>query len=115
MFSGASHKNGGIKFRSGGKLMEAEGGEAIINKQSTSMFRNELSAINQAGGGVKFADGGITRMLDGQIKRQNQSQMTDEDVGRIAEALNSQEVVVTEQSISSTQKSVSVMESRMSF
>ena len=54
-------------------------------------------------------------MLDGQIKRQNQSQMTDEDVGRIAEALNSQEVVVTEQSISSTQKSVSVMESRMSF
>ena len=58
MFEGASHANGGIKFASGGRIMEAEGGEAIINKRSTAMFRPVLSAINSAGGGKKFAKGG---------------------------------------------------------
>lgn len=52
---GPSHANGGIPI-------EAEGGEAIINKRSTSMFKPLLSAINEAGGGVKFADGGIAGM-----------------------------------------------------
>jgi TP901 family phage tail tape measure protein len=115
VFSGKSHKQGGIKFHTGGTLMEAEGGEAIINKQSTSMFRNELSAINQAGGGVKFADGGITKALDGAIAQRQDSILNDDDIGRIASALNTQEVVVTEQSVSSTQRSVMVQESRMSF
>jgi hypothetical protein len=49
---GASHASGGIPI-------EAEGGEAIINKKSTSMFTPLLSAINEAGGGVRFASGGI--------------------------------------------------------
>ena len=60
MFQGASHAQGGIKFASGGRIMEAEGGEAIINKRSTSMFKPLLSAINQIGGGKKFQTGGIT-------------------------------------------------------
>ena len=115
VFSGASHKNGGIKFATGGRLMEAEGGEAIINKQSTSMFRNELSAINQAGGGVRFADGGITSTLDGLVQSQQRSMMTDDDVDRIAGAINTQQVVVTESQISSVQKTIRVQESRMSF
>jgi len=115
VFSGKSHKQGGIKFHTGGRLMEAEGGEAIINRQSTAMFRNELSAINEAGGGVKFADGGITQALDGQIAQRQDSILNDDDIGRIASALNTQEVVVTEQSVSSTQRSVMVQESRMSF
>jgi hypothetical protein len=38
---------------------ELEGGEAVINKRSTSMYGGLLSAINQSGGGVRFADGGI--------------------------------------------------------
>lgn len=50
--SGPSHAQGGINI-------EAEGGEAIINKRSTSMFLPLLSAINEAGGGVKFAHGGM--------------------------------------------------------
>jgi hypothetical protein len=53
MLQGASHAQGGIHI-------EAEGGEAIINKRSTSMFKPLLSKINEAGGGVKFANGGIT-------------------------------------------------------
>lgn len=57
---GNSHKQGGI-------LLEAEGGEAIINKKSTKRYAALLSAINQAGGGVAipskgngiFAQGGL--------------------------------------------------------
>lgn len=49
---GASHANGGIHI-------EAEGGEAIINKRSTARYRGLLSAINAAGGGVRFANGGV--------------------------------------------------------
>lgn len=47
LINGASHAFGGVHI-------EAEGGEAIINKRSTKMFKRELSMINQAGGGVPF-------------------------------------------------------------
>jgi hypothetical protein len=60
VISGPSHANGGVPVSVGGRgMVEAEGGEAIINRRSTSMFKPLLSAINQAGGGVKFQDGGI--------------------------------------------------------
>lgn len=60
LLNGPSHANGGIPFSVGGRLgFEAEGGEAIINKRSTAMYRPLLSRINAAGGGVTFADGGI--------------------------------------------------------
>jgi hypothetical protein len=58
---GPSHARGGIPFAVNGQPgFEAEGGEAIINKRSTRMFRKELSMINQAGGGVAFGRGGMT-------------------------------------------------------
>lgn len=47
LLRGPSHERGGIHIN-------AEGGEAIINKRSTKMFKRELSMINQAGGGVPF-------------------------------------------------------------
>lgn len=50
---GASHAGGGVN-------VEAEGGEAIINKRATSMFLPLLSAINQIGGGIPFMDGGYS-------------------------------------------------------
>jgi hypothetical protein len=57
---GASHAQGGIPaIVSGNTPIELEGGEAIINKNSTARFGNILSQINQAGGGVKFATGGV--------------------------------------------------------
>lgn len=55
LLQGASHAQGGIKTPFG----ELEGGEAVINKRSTSMFAPLLSRINEAGGGRKFANGGI--------------------------------------------------------
>ncbi len=55
ILNGPSHANGGIKTGYG----ELEGGEAVINKRSTKLFKTELSRINQAGGGRRFATGGI--------------------------------------------------------
>lgn len=52
---GSRHSDGGIPTRFG----ELEGGEAVINRKSTSMFAPLLSSINQAGGGRSFQDGGI--------------------------------------------------------
>ena len=34
-------------------------GESVINAKSTRMFKPLLSAMNEAGGGRRFADGGI--------------------------------------------------------
>ncbi|MDR3706604.1 MAG: hypothetical protein P4L28_11955 [Paludibacteraceae bacterium] len=56
LLNGPSHATGGIPI-------EAEGGEAIINKRSTAMYAPLLSAINEAGGGVKFAGGGVVRRM----------------------------------------------------
>ena len=50
ILDGASHAMGGIQTQFG----ELEGGEAVINKRSTAMFKDELSAINEAGGGRSF-------------------------------------------------------------
>lgn len=56
---GPSHANGGINAITPEGMVEIEGGEAVINKKSTAMFYDVLSEINQLGGGVKFANGGI--------------------------------------------------------
>lgn len=63
MLIGPSHTNGGIPIKTPGGMIEAEGGEVIINKKSSAMYRNVLSQINQLGGGVKFASGGIVGNL----------------------------------------------------
>ena len=55
ILQGPSHAQGGIKTSFG----ELEGGEAVINKRSTSQFLPLLSEINAAGGGKRFAQGGI--------------------------------------------------------
>ena len=80
VLNGPSHANGGIPFSVGGRLgFEAEGGEAIINKRSTAMFRPLLSQINAAGGGVQFAAGGIAqneiRIAAGQSVRNQVTQV----------------------------------------
>ena len=39
MVQGKSHAQGGEKFAVGGRVVELEGGEAVINKKSTAMFK----------------------------------------------------------------------------
>ena len=106
MVHGRSHAQGGEKFAVGGRVVELEGGEAVINKRSTAMFRNQLSAMNTAGGGVKFADGGLLNMpsfSQQQFNALGQNQMMG--------AMNrSSKVVVVEADITDTQNSVNVIE-----
>ena len=107
MVYGNSHTNGGEKFAVGGRVVELEGGEAVINKRSTAMFRSQLSAMNAAGGGVKFADGGIANspsFAQTQFDVMGQSMMS--SGGR---------VIVVEADITSTQNSVKTIESEASF
>ena len=107
MVQGKSHAQGGEKFAVGGRVVELEGGEAVINKRSTSMFRNQLSAMNSAGGGVKFADGGLLNMpsfSQQQFNALGQNQM----MGAMG---NSSKVVVVEADITDSQNTVSVIQS----
>ena len=107
MVQGKSHAQGGEKFAVGGRVVELEGGEAVINKRSTSMFRGQLSAMNAAGGGVKFADGGLLNMpsfTQQQFNALGQNQM----MGAMG---SSSKVVVVEADITDSQNSVSVIQS----
>ncbi len=111
MVHGKSHANGGEKFAVGGRVVELEGGEAVINKRSTSMFRNQLSAMNAAGGGVKFADGGLMNMpsfAQSQFNATGQAGM----MGAIGQGGR---VVVVESDISTAQNTVSVIEAEATF
>ena len=108
MVHGRSHAQGGEKFAVGGRVVELEGGEAVINKRSTAMFRNQLSAMNVAGGGVKFADGGLLNQpafSQQQFNAINQSQM----MGAMSAGGG---VVVVEADITDSQNTVNVIEAQ---
>ena len=108
MVHGKSHSQGGEKFAVGGRVVELEGGEAVINKRSTAMFGRQLSAMNAAGGGVKFADGGLLNMpsfSQQQFNALGQNQM----MGAMGGA---SKVVVVEADITSSQNTVSVIQSQ---
>ena len=112
MFQGNSHANGGVKFRVGGRIMEAEGGEAIINKKSTSMFRPVLSAINSYNGnGVKFADGGLLNSgekfaMGGELRSAQQL---------ISGGVGTSKVVIVESDMTEVQNRISAIESQATF
>ena len=61
VIQGKSHAEGGVPVKlANGGMVEAEGGEVIINKKSSALFSKELSAINSYGGyGDKFERGGL--------------------------------------------------------
>ena len=108
MVQGKSHAQGGEKFAVGGRVVELEGGEAVINKRSTSMFSSQLSAMNAAGGCVKFADGGLLNQpsfSQQQFNALGQNQM----MGAMG---GSNKVVVVEADITNSQNTVSVIQSQ---
>ena len=108
MVNGKSHAQGGEKFAVGGRVVELEGGEAVINKRSTAMFRPQLSAMNSAGGGVKFADGGLLNQPSF-----NQQQFNALGQNQMMGAMGgSRKVVVVEADITDSQDSVSVIQAQ---
>ena len=52
MIEGPSHAQGGVNIN-------AQGGEAVMNKQTVTMFKPLLSMMNQMGGGTSFARGAV--------------------------------------------------------
>ena len=111
MVQGKSHAQGGEKFAVGGRVVELEGGEAVINKRSTAMFKGQLSAMNAAGGGVKFADGGLTNLpsfAQSQFNAVGQQNM----MGAIGQ---SNRVVVVEADITNSQNTVGLIEAEATF
>lgn len=107
---GPSHAQGGIPFSVGGRPgFEAEGGEAIINKRSTAMFKDELSAINQAGGGVAFATGGITGEETRVATRQAQQQI---DVNQLGRVINQVRTVLVLEDFETKSNAVSSVQNR---
>jgi hypothetical protein len=108
MVNGKSHSQGGEKFAVGGRVVELEGGEAVNNKKATAMFKPILSNINVAGGGRKFADGGMVFGTDGES---NDSSMLDALINQ----LNSQQVLLVEADVTRSQRNVKNIESRISF
>jgi hypothetical protein len=111
MLQGRSHAQGGIPFSVGGRLgFEAEGGEAIINKRSSKMFRSQLSAINQAGGGRAFATGGEVPVFStANIARASESTAVQRE---LFESISRLRPVVTVEDINKGQGDVDVVESR---
>tara|TARA_R110000751_G_scaffold291644_2_gene398627 strand:- start:168 stop:2810 length:2643 start_codon:yes stop_codon:yes gene_type:complete len=111
MVNGKSHAQGGERFAVGGRVAELEGGEAVINKRSTAMFKSQLSAMNSAGGGVKFADGGLMNMpsfASSQFNAIGQQNMMG--------AMNrNNKVVVVESDITTSQNTVGVIEAEATF
>lgn len=62
MIQGASHAQGGVPFLSNGTMMEAEGGELIVNRKIWSRpdFVKSISDMNAITGGKRFfAAGGV--------------------------------------------------------
>ena len=95
----------GNSHAQGGTLIEAEGGEAIINKRSTMMYTPLLSAINQAGGGVAFDGGYAMRNLAG-------GGLSAKDVDRMIKAIERQKIYVSVEDIRREDKRFAKIESR---
>ena len=111
MVMGRSHAQGGEKFKAGGRVVELEGGEAVINKRSTAMFKPQLSAMNSHNGfGKKFAVGGMTPGTRVTMDSAKDNWTAGDVSALISGAINSQQVYVTESDISSSQSVVNIIE-----
>ena len=73
------------------------------------MFRPQLSAMNQAGGGKKFADGGLLNMSSFSAARFNSAQFNTGGGG------GSSRVVVVESDITNSQGKVKTIQTNASF
>lgn len=111
MVHGKRHSQGGEKFAVGGRVVELEGGEAVINRKSTARFRSVLSSINSyRGNGRKFAMGG---MLD--VERISNNEGMFEKLAGVVQAMGDRKVKLVEADVTSTQARISTLESDSSF
>jgi len=112
---GASHAQGGVPVNVGGSgMIEAEGGEAIINKRSTAKHMGLLSAINQDGGGVALAAHGmvtpnvstLSRFGNGGVATAAAAQGQSIDIGALQDAIIESQNAIVVQNVASETTSV---------
>lgn len=81
LITGPSHEFGGVMLGNG---VNAEGGESIINRQSTVQYRGLLSQINQSGGGKplvnNFDDSRIVEALAKQKSEPIRAYVIEQDI-----------------------------------
>ncbi|MCB5280109.1 MAG: hypothetical protein LHW59_11395, partial [Candidatus Cloacimonetes bacterium] len=102
ILDGPSHAQGGIPIRIAGRqIVEAEGGEIIVNKNIWTRpdYVQKISEMNYRTGGKRFAAGGVLPADELDFER-----IVDTIVNKIAAI----PVVVSERDISSTQRKVLV-------
>ena len=102
ILDGPSHAQGGIPIRIAGRqIVEAEGGEIIVNKNIWTRpdYVQKISEMNYRTGGKRFAAGGVLPSEELDFE-----QIVDTIVNKIAAI----PVVVSERDISSTQRKVLV-------
>lgn len=99
----------GNSHAQGGTMIEAEGGEVIINKASTAQYLPLLSAINVAGGGIpfgNFTDGGFAMRNDkGSVL----------DTTTLERAIKDMQIIVSVEDINRGQKNYAKVIDRASF
>lgn len=97
LLKGPSHKEGGI-------WVNAEGGEGIINKRSMAIpwVKDLASELNQIGGGVKFADGGIVASQTAQ----------EAQLAQISSSLSEQRIVLPIEDLRTVNTRVTTIEDR---
>jgi hypothetical protein len=104
----------GPSHAAGGTLIEAEGGEAIINKRSTALFAPLLSAINEAGGGIPF----VRPLSDGGYAARNtrRNEITPDEIKKAMEdAISKLKVYTTIEDIRREDRNYSDIEARASY
>ena len=102
ILDGPSHAQGGIPIRIAGRqIVEAEGGEIIVNKNIWTRpdYVQKISEMNYRTGGKRFAAGGVLPSEELDFER-----IVDNIVNKIAAI----PVVVSERDISATQRKVLV-------
>lgn len=104
LIEGPSHANGGV-------LINAEGGEAIINKKATAKYAPLLSAINQSTGGVPIYGAG------GAVGAQMHSAAIDAgiDYGKLAAACAQIQVQVAVTDINNGQARMAKVQQRKTY
>lgn len=95
MVNGRSHNEGGVDIN-------AEGGEAIINKRSTAAFLPLLSAINEAGGGVPI-NSPAAKSSNAQVSATVDDATLTKIVKTVVAGTSAIPVVVTERDITDSQ------------
>ena len=117
ILKGRSHAGGGIDI---GNNIEAEGGEGIINKRSTAMFKPLLSAINSYNGFGKSFKAARGMLPAPSLKsRINATILGGIDIDRLAQliidGINDKQVIVTEKDISEKLNMVNKIETKVRY